>query len=122
MRAKHKTHKRVNPASGLFNQRVQSKRRLYRALVSLHPLLFCLGSVRGLPLCVRSFHLDRSVMRIYKANTRAHARATDIDDLWVTRGEAKHSRKCTASVDCRDGLRHFHRRCNYEVWNLGIAC
>ena len=39
MRAKHKTHKRANPASGLFNQTVQSKRWLYRAIVSLHPLL-----------------------------------------------------------------------------------
>ena len=40
MRPKHKTHKRANPSSGLFNQTVQSKRWLYRALVSLHPLLF----------------------------------------------------------------------------------
>ena len=39
MRPKHKTHKRANPSSGLFNQTVQSKRWLYRALVSLHPLL-----------------------------------------------------------------------------------
>ena len=42
MRPEHKTHKHATPASGLFNQTVQSKRRLYRALVSLHPLLFCL--------------------------------------------------------------------------------
>ena len=44
MRPKHKTHKRANPSSGLFNQTVQSKRWLYRALVSLHPLLFAIGS------------------------------------------------------------------------------
>jgi len=53
MRPEHKTHKHATPASGLFNQTVQSKRRLYRALVSLHPLLFCSYGIWAISLSVR---------------------------------------------------------------------
>ena len=49
MRPEHNTHKHATPASGLFNQTVQSKRRLYRTLVSLHPLLFGLWILEPAP-------------------------------------------------------------------------
>ena len=40
IRAKHKTHKRANPRVGLVQPNGAVETALYRALVSLHPLLF----------------------------------------------------------------------------------